>query len=197
MDLSRSLLEKFYIKKNRSVSDIAKALRCSEHKINYWLAKFTIPKRSISEAIYVKNHPRGDPFKVKKQLTSREVKLLGLGLGLYWGEGNKKNKVSLRLGNTDPRLIKMFMDFLEEICGVARNAITFNLLIFNDISVSAAKRFWVAALGIRPEQIRGKVIVLKSGRIGTYRQKSKYGVLILQYHNRKLRDILCGMIEKL
>lgn len=197
MDLSRSLLEKLYKDENRSVSDIAKELRCSEHKINYWFRKFSIPKRSISEAIYVKNHPHGDPFTIKKKLTKHEEKLLGLGLGLYWGEGNKKNKVSLRLGNTDPRLIKTFMDFLEEICGVARDTITFNLLIFSDISISAAKRFWVAALDIRPEQIRGKVIVLKSGRIGTYRQKSKYGVLILQYHNRKLRDILCKMIEKL
>ncbi|MBI1755308.1 helix-turn-helix domain-containing protein [Candidatus Azambacteria bacterium] len=197
MELPRFLLAKMYCVKKKSVPEIARILKCSEHKVNYWLARYGIQKRSISEAIYTKYHPKGDPFLVKERFSKKELKLLGLGLGLYWGEGNKKNKVSIRLGNTDPRLVRTFIDFLVKICGVKKKDIGFNLLIFSDINPTIAKMFWVRALDIRSQQIRSKVTVIKSGSIGTYRQKAKYGVLILEYHNRKLRDIICGMIEKL
>lgn len=190
-------LNNLYTRKKKSTSEIAKIRKCSENKINYWISKYKIKKRTISKAIYSKHNPRGDPFKIKENLTNKEIKLLGLGLGLYWGEGHKKNKTSIRLGNTDPKLIKKFLDFLIKIYGVKKNKITFNLIIFSDINPATAKRFWTKEVKIKPGQIRGKITIIKSGRIGNYREKSKYGVIILQYHNKKLRDILNGMIKKL
>lgn len=197
MGLSYASLRKLYIDKQLSAHEIARRFSCSESKVNYWLAKYEIPKRSIGDAIYAKHNPDGDPFLMKCALTPKEEKLMGLGLGLYWGEGHKKNKVSVRLGNTDPRLLKTFVDFLTDICGVKRDDIGFRLMIFSDISENSAKRFWIRSLAISSKQIKGKATVIRSGRIGTYRQKAKNGVLILEYHNRRLRDILCGMIEKL
>lgn len=197
MELSSSNLETLYLKEKKSVFEISRLLSCSENKVNYWLKKYCIPKRSISEAVYVKKNPKGDPFKIKLNLNKGEEKLLGIGLGLYWGEGNKKNKVSIRLGNTDPALIRNFIDFLVIICGVKKDDIDFNLLIFSDINPLEAKEFWIKELKINQRQIRGKITVIKSGSIGTYKQKAKNGVLILQYHNKKLRDIVCGMIDKL
>lgn len=197
MKPSLSLFKKLYTKNRKSSFEISCFLNCSEHKVNYWLRKYNIPKRSISEAIYIKNNPKGDPFKIKTKLTKEDEKLMGLGIGLYWGEGNKRNKVSIRLGNTEPKLIRKFIEFLVKICGVKKKDINFNLLIFSDINPITSKKFWIKELKINPSQIRGKITVIKSGSIGTYRQKSKYGVLILQYHNRKLRDIVCDMIENL
>lgn len=197
MKLSSFLIKKLYIKNKKSVFEIAKLLNCSENKVNYWIKKYGIQKRSISDAIYIKNNPKGDPFKIKTKLTKEETKLMGLGLGLYWGEGNKKSKSSIRLGNTDPKLLRNFMDFLVRICGVKREDISFGLLIFSDINPTTAKKFWIRELRIKHSQIRGKTTVIKSGSTGNYRQKSKYGVLILMYHNVKLRDIVCNMIEEL
>ena len=197
MELSLSLLKKLYFKDKKSIFEIAKLLHCSENKINYWIRKYGISKRSISEAIYIKNNPKGDPFRIKTNLTKKEAELRGLGIGLYWGEGNKKNKTSIRLGNTEPELIRNFIEFLVNICGVKKKDISFSLIIFSDINPMVAKKFWIKELKINSNQIRGKITIIKSGSIGTYRQKSKYGVLILQYHNRKLRNIICDMIENL
>ncbi len=197
MKLSSKFLKKIYTIDKKSVSEISKLLNCSENKINYWLRKYNISKRSISEAIYIKNNPDGDPFKIKTKLTKKEEFLSGLGLGLYWGEGHRKNKISVRIGNTDPKLIRKFMDFLVKICGVEEKDIGFRLMIFSDINLNVARRFWVKELKIKPKQIKGKITVIKSGRIGTYRQKSKYGVIILEYHNKKLRDIIYNMIQGL
>jgi hypothetical protein len=193
--LEKLLLEDFYLRQKKSVSDIAGQINCSEHKVNYWMQKHGIKKRSQSDAMFVKNHPNDDGFLIKKKLTNRETFLKGLGIGLYWGEGHKKSLNSVRLGNTDPKLTRVFMEFLTQICGVPRENITFSLTIFSDINPTEAKQFWVQNLEIIPEQIRGKITVIQSGKIGNYRQKSKYGVIIVQYHNKKLRDTLLAMLE--
>jgi len=110
--LTKAKLEDLYIKNQLSVPVIAKKLGCSGHKINYWLGKHNILKRSISNAIYLKYNPNGDPFNFTPPKNPKEERLFGLGIGLYWGEGNKANKNIVKLGNSDPELLKVFIQFL-------------------------------------------------------------------------------------
>jgi len=63
-------------------------------KVCYWLQQWDIPKRSVSEALYVKHNPGGDPFS-ERNLDTGDLFLFGLGLGLYWGEGTKSNKYAV------------------------------------------------------------------------------------------------------
>lgn len=181
---------------NKSSAEIAKLAQCSISNVNYWLGKYHIPKRSISDAIYTKRNPNGDPFKVSKPSSVEDAKLFGLGLGLYWGEGNKLNKHSVRLGNTDPHLVKRFIEFLERICGIDQNKLRFGLQIFSDISPIIAKKFWCNMLNVPAAQFQ-KIIVTPARSLGTYRNKSQYGVLTVYYNNKKLRDIINKMIDDL
>src|SRR3989344_8322513 len=130
MEISKNTVSDLYIEKKHSVSEIARIFKCSENKINYWIKKFKIQKRSLADAMYAKHNPQGDPFLVKAPETLEEAKLLGLGLGLYWGEGNKRNKNSIRLGNTDPRLVAKFIEFLVKIFEIHQHKIRFGLQIF-------------------------------------------------------------------
>src|SRR5271157_4776813 len=66
-----------------------------------------------------------------------------LGIGLYWGEGNKKNIGSIRLGNTNPRLICSFVEFLIKIFGINVPKLRFGLQIFSDIQQAEALNFWL------------------------------------------------------
>ena len=104
--IPKEQLKELYTLKNYSSKQIGAILGCSETKINYWMRKHHIKKRSVSEAVYIKWNPDGDPFKIKTPANVEEAILYGLGLGLYWGEGTKSNKFSIRLGNTDPFFIK-------------------------------------------------------------------------------------------
>ena len=175
--------------------DIARILGCSQHKVVYWMNKHQIKRRSISDAIYQKHNPSGDPFVIKPIKTKKEAMLLGLGLGLYWGEGNKSNMYSVRLGNTDPELIKTFMKFLTDLFDAKKEKMRFSLQIFSDINPEKALDFWINHLNVSPIQFC-KVIITKSGSIGTYRNKSVYGVLTIHFHNKKLRDIINGMLPR-
>lgn len=189
-------LKDMYTKRQMSALQIARALDCSPNKINYWLAQYNIKKRTISEAVYVSYNPDGDPFLVKNRLTKRDVFLKGLGLGLYWGEGTKANKSSIRLGNTDPYLIKAFIIFLEEIYGIPKSRLQFGLQVFNDMDDKKALKFWRNHLNVSKNQFQ-KVIITPARSLGTYRNKTKYGVLTIYFNNVKLRKIIGEEIEQL
>ncbi|MDP3792563.1 MAG: hypothetical protein Q8Q89_02430 [bacterium] len=185
-----------YTNNKKSSSEIAKVFKCSEHKINYWINKYGIQKRTLSDSMYAKYNPHGDPFLVRKPTTLKEANLLGLGLGLYWGEGNKKNKNSIRLGNTDPRIIKKFIEFLIKIFGIKKDKLRFGLQIFSDISEGEVIRFWLNELkdfSINSNQFF-KVTVTPSRSLGSYREKSKFGVLTVHFCNVKLKNILDNML---
>ena len=192
---SKSELSDLYIKKGYSVAEIAKYLNCSENKINYWIRKYGIPKRSLSDAMYLKRNPGGDPFKFSYPTTKEGIKLLGMGLGLYWGEGSKTDKNSIRLGNTDPELINKYIEFLVKICQVNPNKLRFGLQIFSDIDPRTALNYWVKIIGFPRKQFLPKVIVTPTRGIGSYKKKSEYGVLTVYFHNKKLKNLLMSMLN--
>jgi hypothetical protein len=175
--------------------DISKASGHSVHKVTYWMDKHNIKRRSISDAIYLKNNPNGNPFTQKPIKTRADAELLGIGIGLYWAEGTRSNKHSVRLGNTDPVLLNTFMLFLTELFGVQKSDMRFGLQIFTDIDPQAALEYWTQELNVKASQFY-KIIVTISGSLGTYRKKSAYGVVTVHYHNKKLRDVVVGMCSQ-
>jgi len=189
-------LRKLYLERKLSVSTISQKYDCSQNKINYWLKKYQIDKRSIADALYLSNNPDGDPFKFKFSNEKYFWFLYGLGLGLYWGEGNKMNKNSVRLGNSDPTLVAYFLKFLNDIYCVKKSKLRFGLQIFSDINSMEAKSFWSNKLNIKPHQFL-KVTISKSVSMGTYRKRSKYGVMTIYFSNTKLRDIIMAAICEL
>ncbi|MEX2369297.1 MAG: hypothetical protein WD552_02825 [Candidatus Paceibacterota bacterium] len=192
--LDKGKLENLYQKEKLSSKEIAKEFRCSVSKVNYWLEKHGIQKRSISEAIYVKNNPNGDPFSKPVVKSKEDAFLYGLGLGLYWGEGTKSSKHAVRLGNTDPELIKSFMHFLKKIYNIDERKLQFGLQIFSDMKKSDALKFWVEYLDVSPDQFY-KVIITPSRGLGSYNKKIQHGVLTVHFNNIKLRDIVCEALS--
>lgn len=191
--IKKELLERLYISDKKSMQEIADLLGFSVHKIAYWIEKHKIKSRPRSEAMYVKHNPKGDPFSFRKPKTLEEGILFGMGLGLYWGEGTKASKNSVRLGNTDPKLLAKFIEFLETFYDVKRRDMKFGLQIFNDMNPQKTLDFWMKSLRINSAQFN-KIIVTKSGSIGTYRKKTEYGVLTVMFHNTKLRNLIVATL---
>jgi hypothetical protein len=194
-EIPKNFLVDYYIKRKQSTAQIAKYVKCSENKINYWLAKYEIKKRTISDAIYELRNPDGDPFFMKQPRTLQQGILFGLGLGIYWGEGLKRGKGAVRLTNTDAKMVKKFIDFLDKFCGVSKDRLRFSLQIFEDINKEKALAYWIKELDIKRNQFY-KTIISKVRGEGTYKYKSEYGVIIVYFNNVKLKRIILEMIEK-
>jgi transposase len=177
-----------------SMSEIAKYLNCSIHKVVYWMEKYSIKRRSLSEATYLKANPDGDPFSIKNRFNAKDMFLYGLGVGIYWGEGDKKSKNAVRVTNTDPGIIKTFRRFLLDICGLKKRKLLYNLIAFNDSNLEVVRNFWVKELKISPEKF-GKIVQIPSQGKGTHKKKSKHGVCILIVCNMKLKDWMMKQIK--
>ncbi|NBV77875.1 hypothetical protein EBR66_06950 [bacterium] len=194
--LEKLALKDLYAYKGFSVAVVAQKMHCSQSTVNYWLAKHKIKKRSISQAIYKKWNPHGDPFRKMPIDNIPKAVLFGVGVGLYWGEGTKSNPTSIRLGNSDPRLIRVFVSFLEHCFAIQRSKLRFGLQIFGDMDADKTIAFWKRELSVSRKQFLPSVVVTPHRGVGNYRVKTKTGVVTLYFHNKKLRDIIVSSIEK-
>lgn len=78
-----------------------------------------------------------------QEFMSEELFLYGLGIGIYWGEGEKISKHSRRVANTDPIVIKTFISFLTCICQVEKGKLSYSIVCFNDCLSNQSKRVLV------------------------------------------------------
>lgn len=186
--LSKTLLKNLYEKRKLSMAQIAHRLEVSPNTIADWMQRYQIKRRSISEAIYVLNNPNGDPFKIKMTLDDYEKFLIGLGLGLFWGEGTQKSSVGVRLGNTNPFIILYFREFLERICGVPRVKIKYSLQLFGDVNRQKAICFWCDILSVKSTELKVSMVVLRGK--GTYKEKNQFGVMQIACYNKKLKGVI-------
>ena len=194
--IPKKVLEKLYVNEKKSMQETADALGCSLHKVQYWLGKHEILSRSRNEAMYVKYNPTGDPFEFSTPKTLSDSFLFGLGLGLYWGEGTKMDKNAVRLGNSDPALIRSFNNFLHTCYGVKKEELTFALQVFSDINPQKTVDFWSKEIGVHKSQFRKTIITPSRGK-GTYSKKLEHGVLTVYFCNTKLRNALVRELETL
>jgi len=62
---------------------------------------------------------------------------------LYLGEGdNQFNNSLVRLSNINPKIIKIFKKFLDEVCEVEENAIRATVILYKDLDENNCKTYW-------------------------------------------------------
>jgi hypothetical protein len=188
MSFSKEVLGLLYYERGLSMAQIAEQLACSVNKVAYWMDKHGLSRRDIGKAIYLRQNPTGDPFDIQIPKSEDELALFQLALGLYIGEGKKRDKEQVALSNSDPRVIRVFLRFLRQICGVNEKRIWAWINIFDDADLELAKEYWLYVTNLSPEQFHASVV--RSRRKGTYNQLSKYGTLSVGISSTKLHEIV-------
>lgn len=166
------------------MSKIAKQQNISINKVVYWMKKYGIARRSYSEATYLQKNPKGDPFKIIPINSPEKTELLSLAIGLFLGEGNKRDKFHVRFTNSDSKIIKVFLSFIRKICGVKEQKIQAFINIFDDRIYEKSLDYWVRITEIPPFRFYKPTI--RPRKIGTYKNKSKYGTITIVVSNTKL-----------
>jgi len=174
--------------------EISRNVGYSLSGVRYWMDKYNIPRRPRDEANYLKYNSKGNPFKIKRLKTKKDVALFNLGIGLFLGEGTKKNKYSVVLTNSDPKIIKLFLAFLKTICAVEDFKIRAALNVFDDINLEEVLSFWQKETDIPYSRFTASTIRKSKG--GTYKNKSKHGTLTIYVSNTKLKRLIDKYCEE-
>ncbi len=129
--------------------------------------------------------------KLVKKLSNKE-KILFLS-ALYWAEGNKKG---FDLSNTDPALIKVYVNGLREVFGVNDDRFRVSIRLYEDLDKEKCLLFWSQIVNIPKEKILG-VDILSGKKKG----KLEYGMCRIRILKggdllKKVNGINKAVIEK-
>lgn len=102
-----------------------------------------------------------------------ELFLFGLGLGLYWGDG-KKYGSTVCIANSDPRMLRAFINWLETICGVPKADLRVQLHLHQDVDPKKAVKYWRNKLCVQTNQFY-KIMIDKRKGLNRKKGKLKYG----------------------
>lgn len=119
--------------------------------------------------------------------------LFTLGLGLYWGEGDKKTRYQVRLTNTDPELIRTFLNFLEAYAKEFKDRIWISVIRYEGTDKTQCERFWQEKTDLIPQQFQ-KTVTVKSRGI---ERKSPYGICVIGISSVKLKIKMLAWIAEL
>lgn len=145
-------------------------------------------KSSIFRSLQQRKEAQEEARKLVENINKREKIIIAACL--YWAEGSRRD---LSLSNTDPALIKTFIDGLKEL-GVEKERISINLRIYEDLDQERVCNFWSRVVGIPKKKIM-YVDILKGRKKG----KLKYGMCRLRVikgaYFLKLLDALKDIIK--
>jgi len=195
MAIDAITLSRLYTNERLSMAEIATRLRCSGSTVVYWMNEHRLSRRSRSQATEFKRN-RIDPFILKESLTLEEDRLKSLALGLFLGEGNKRDITAVRLGNSDPLILRLFTRFLREVCGVDEKRLRLSLLVHPDLNIEETERFWSRQLLI-PRSRFQKTVVLKPRGRGTYKHRCAFGVAQINFCSIALRRVIDRWLKEL
>jgi hypothetical protein len=205
-------------KQGFSYREILKEVPVAKSTLSLWLRSVGLTKRQKQrltekkrkgqlKGAQVKREQRNFlTQKIKEQaikeigeLTKKELWLVGITL--YWSEGakQKENNPSQRVKfiNSDPKMMRLFLKWLEEICFISLEDIKFEIHIHETGDIEKAKRYWSNVLNlplIKFQKIRLKKHKIK--KIYKNGNKDYHGLLsITVKRSTNLNRKIAGWIE--
>ena len=114
------------------------------------------------------------------------------GVMLYWSEGDTGLKGgNTRLTNTDPRMIRIFIDFATKICGFNQKLIKLGLILYPDLNEAICKSFWIKQTGLPLGQFYKTQII--KGYHPT--RRLEYGICIIRIGGVGLKEKIKTWID--
>jgi len=210
----------------KSYSEITEALGVPKSTLSGWFSQLELSEKARSRILkrtkqkslegLLKRNKNQTKLALKRKLTiqlkaAREIKnishqnLLFIGISLYWAEGYKRPIIKnsreatyhpVSLTNSDPELIKIYLRFLREICGVPEGRIKADIRIFEHQNEDYLLNFWSKITGIKKEKF-GKVYygISKSSLNKRPFNRLQYGTIQVRVNDTKLFHRIMGWIE--
>lgn len=196
----------------QSYKQIAKELGMSKSTLTLWFKGYSFSEEirksltlnasgEATTRLRQLNETRGDSLKAFYHRATIEATLelemnknnplFIMAIAAYWGEGDKASSNQVRLINTDPHMLRVFIQFLTNFCRVPKENIRAALFIYPDLVDEDCKQYWQKEIGISAFH---KTMVLPS------RHKSKklqYGTCSVIVSNTYLKKKVLLWIDQL
>ena len=205
-------------KRGFSYSEILRKVPVAKSTLSLWLRSIGLAKKQkqrltekrVAAALRGATTKRNQRLAITREIKDKARKEIGklsnrelwlIGIALYWAEGHKeKTKGTLiRLGNLDPNLIKIFLEWLQEICKIPKKDIHFRIFLHETAGSRLLKiqKYWSKNTGF--SIVNFQKITWKKHKVSTYRKnigENYYGLLeIIVRKSTNLNRKITGWTE--
>ena len=158
-------------KEGFSYSEILKKVPVAKSTLSLWLRDVGLSKRQNQKLTEKKllaskrggEQRRKQRIELTKKIKEEAIKDIGkiskrefwlMGVMLYWAEGakekEKKPGSGVDFGNSDPKMIKFYLKWLNEVCGVNNDRISVGLYIHENSKNRLDKvvSYWINETGL-------------------------------------------------
>jgi len=192
----REQVIKLRLEKELSYTEIRNRLSVPKSTLSYWLREFPLSEERILKLRrqgWKKAEVKIERFRVvmrrKRELKEQEIyskyqkkfenlskKVLFIaGLMLYLGEGTKRDYARIALTNTDPKIIKFFVQWLNEFLGIPKDKIKVGLHLYENMDIEKEKEFWRNEIRVQADQFYKPWIRKLKKASFSYRESYRHG----------------------
>lgn len=166
------------------LSDEDWSIKIKNHLTEKHLKNYKLNLIKAIEVMTAKKEERYKRYRTEALIYYKKFKkdpLFCFGLGLYWGEGDKKSGNMVAVTNSDPNILLVVAKFYRKYLQIDEGKFGIKLFIYNDININFAINFWSKLLNVPKKQFI-KVQILES-RSKLTKTKLKYGICTLYFSN--------------
>jgi hypothetical protein len=196
----------------RSVKEIATLLRVSPSSVSRWTADIALSADCV-DALRRRASSGGLKASRAKSASMRGTRLLDqergrelarhpirlhlAGCMLYWAEGSKCRN-AVKLTNSDPDLLALFVRFLRECYDVPpdRMVLSVNCHLNNGLELSAIESWWLQRLELPPCSLRKATVNTPSQASRWRRNVLVYGTARVTVHSTAIVQSIYGAIQE-
>ena len=193
-----------------SYSAISQELGINKSTLSGWLSRYPLSESRIRE-LRGSSPQRIERFR-NTMFKKRNVRLervyksvvndfkkkrfahdLYAGFFLYWGEGTKAARYTTALTNSDPNMIRFFIQWLSML-GVKKKDLRLKLHLYADMDIKTAHLFWMRVLDV-PKSSFNKAYVKNSLHADkTYKGLFGHGTCSVSYHDRDIHEYIMAAL---
>ena len=190
--LERERIKELYWDKGYNVREIAKVLGASFWSVYNSMNRYKIARRDHSEANFITNKVKPQ-FISKETLTVEEENLKVAGIMLYWAEGTLRGN-TVDFANSDPEMVRIFLKFLREICGIRDERLRIYLYAYSYQDIKMIKLYWHKVTGIPLSQFTKPYI--RKGNLNLSQRKLLHGLIHVRYNDKRLLELIKSWIDE-
>lgn len=193
-----------------SVKSIAKELNVSVGSISVWVRDIVLTNKQKENLKHTQIKTTAEAVRTTakkkrinwqnsgRRLIKKCSKEFIAGIMLFWAEGSKKRN-TVAFANSDPEMLKFFINFLRKYFNVTNKNITFCFQWYsnNTLKFSDVKKYWIKTLNIEEKNFRKCYIDYRPIKnIGKKIGKCPYGIGRLTVNSTEIVQMLFGAIQE-
>ena len=208
----------------KSYSEILEEIPIAKSTLSLWLQSVGLSKaqkqrlseKRLAAARRGAEQRKQKRLAVTKEIHTQAIKDVGaisphelwlMGIMLYWAEGSKEKEYKpgsgVQFSNSDPKMIRLFLKWLYDVCKISKENISMDIFIHenNRHQIEKVIRYWAKITEFEPEKF--KHIYYKKNKIRTLRKNTGdlyFGVLKVKVKassglNRRIAGWIRGICQ--